>query len=648
MKSNKSFAKRLLLMILTVGLIVVVALMGTVFVSAADTGTDTKTIYLSINGQWTQKLCAVYTWGSDYDNGQWIAMKDTYSGNDLWTVEIPAEYTNINFCSRTAPFLGQDSVKNQTGNLTIPADCDHFTLTGESSGVWDKYNTGADDTEGTRIVYFAPNTEWMYIQGAEGHNFAVHAYNTTADSVGVSVDMTLVQGEYGKYPTIWSAEISDEYTNIDFQMYEEPNRVMIVSDWGETTVATVKRNTQVRYRGGVKSPILTEVSKKDIVTVIEDEDNWKKIRTEDGYVGYIKTNCLKNETKEEISRAFKEQVYPNISKDYTINLAWHVVTNKTANNTVLSMIADTKGLTTISPTWFTVADTSGNINSLASSQYVNYAHQSNIEVWGLVRDFDGGIGSYEESYELLSHTTNRENLINQLIAEALKTGLDGINVDFEKISTECGEHFIQFVRELSVKCRQNGIILSVDNYVPRGYNQHYNLKEQGVVADYVIIMGYDEHYAGSYESGPVASLDYVKSGIEEALKVVSKEKLINAVPFYTRLWKEVPKTEGELAAEEGTEAAEYSVKVTSVAYGMKAAEQVIATAGAQIVVDEETGHNYAQWEADGATYKIWLEDEAALEAKLKLMKENDLAGCAAWRLGYEKSDTWELILKYVN
>ena len=445
-----------------------------------------------------------------------------------------------------------------------------------------------------------------------------------------------------------SLDFVQEYTNIDFQTYEEPSRVMIISDWGETTVATVKRNTQVRYRGGVKSPILTNVSKKDVVTVIEDEDNWKKVRTEDGYVGYMKTNCLKNERKEQISRDFEEQVYPSISKDYTINLAWHVVTNKTANNTVLSTIADTKGLTTISPTWFTVADTRGNINSLASSQYVNYAHQSNIEVWGLVRDFDGGINSYEESYELLSHTTHRENLINQLIAEALKTKLDGINVDFEKISTECGEHFIQFVRELSVKCRQNGIILSVDNYVPQGYNRHYNLKEQGAVADYVIIMGYDEHYAGSYESGPVASLAYVKSGIEETLKVVPKEKTINAVPFYTRLWKEVPKTEGELAAEEGTEAAEYSVKVTSSAYGMRAAEQVIATAGAQIVVDEATGHNYAQWEENGATYKIWLEDEAALEAKLKLMKEYELAGNAAWRLGYEKSDTWELILKYVN
>lgn len=439
-----------------------------------------------------------------------------------------------------------------------------------------------------------------------------------------------------------------EYTNIDFQTYEEPSRVMIVSDWGETTVATIKRDTQVRYRGGVKSPILTDVSKKEEVTVIEDEDGWKKVRTKDGYIGYVKTSCLKNEQVKVTDRDFEEQVYSNISKDYTINLAWHVVTNKTANDSVLSMIADTKGLTTISPTWFTVADTSGNINSLASKQYVNYAHQSNIEVWALVRDFDGGIDSYEESYELLSHTSSRENLINQLIAEALNTGIDGINVDFEKISTECGEHYIQFIRELSVKCRQNGIILSVDNYVPKGYNAHYHLEEQGKVADYVIIMGYDEHYSGSYESGPVASYEFVKFGIEETLKVVPKEKTINAVPFFTRLWKEVPKTEGELAEQAGTEAGEYAVKVTSVAYGMSEAERVIANAGAEIGVDEATGHNYAQWEADGATYKIWLEDETALEAKLKLMKENDLAGTAAWRLGFEKSDTWELILKYVN
>ena len=461
-----------------------------------------------------------------------------------------------------------------------------------------------------------------------------------------SEDYTIIKTE-GSTAYI-ALDFVQKYTNIEFKTYEDPQRVMIISDWGKIRTATVKKDTQVRYRGGVKSPYLTEVSKKDKVTVIENEGDWKKVRTEDGYIGYIKKNCLKNEKEETISREFEEQVYTNISKDYTINMAWHVVTNQSANEKVLQTIADTKGLTTISPTWFTIADTDGNINSLASSQYVNYAHQSNIEVWALVRDFDGGIGSYEESYEVLSHTSKRENLVNQLIAEALQTGIDSINVDFEKISAECGEHYIQFIRELSVKCRQNGLVLSVDNYVPKTYNAHYHIEEQGKVADYVIIMGYDEHYSGSYESGSVASLNFVKEGIEATLNAVPKEKVINAVPFFTRLWKEVPKTEEELAEEAGTEAAEYSVKVTSEALGMEAAEQAIADAGAQTTVDEATKQNYAQWEADGATYKIWLEDETALEEKLKLMKEYKLAGTAAWRLGFEKSSVWELILKYVN
>lgn len=448
--------------------------------------------------------------------------------------------------------------------------------------------------------------------------------------------------------TYIALEFVQKYTNISFEMYKEPDRVMIVSDWGETAVATVKRDTQVRSQADVKSPILTDVSRKDKVTVIEEKDGWEKVRTVDGFIGYIKENRLKDSVVENLSRAFEEQVYPNISKDYTINMAWHVVTSKEANNNILETIANTKGLTTISPTWFTVADTKGNLNSLASSQYVNYAHQSNIEVWALIKDFDGGIDSYEESYELLSRTSNRENLINELMAEVLKTDIDGINVDFEKISAECGEHYIQFIRELALKCRQNGIILSVNNYVPKGYNTQYHLEEQGKVVDYVVIMGYDEHHRTSYESGSVASLDFVKTGIEETLKLVPKEKTINAVPFFTRLWKEVPKTEDELAEEAGTEAAQYPMKVTSVAYGMAQAKMVIEDAKAEITIDKATGQNYAQWQKNGATYKIWLEDEAALESKLQLMKEYDLAGTSAWRLGFEKEGIWDLILKYVN
>ena len=440
-----------------------------------------------------------------------------------------------------------------------------------------------------------------------------------------------------------------QYTDMEYRVYTDQgvNRIVVVSE-NTLTRATARKDTQVRYRAGVKSPILTDIAKKTDVTIIEDEGDWKKVCTEDGFVGYVKKSHLRDEREEVIDRNFEEVTYSNISKDYTINMAWHVVTNRNANDSVLSMIADTKGLTTISPTWFTVADTKGNITSLASSQYVNYAHQSNIEVWALVRDFDGGISSYKESYQLLSHTSSRENLINQLMSEALQTGIDGINVDFEKISQECGEHYIQFIRELSVKCRQNEIILSVDNYVPKRYNAHYNLKEQGNVADYVIIMGYDEHYSGSYESGPVASLAFVEEGIKETLKVVPKEKTINAVPFFTRLWKEVPKTEGQLKKEEGTEAAEYPVKVTSSAYGMDEATMVIKSAGAKITVDEATGQNYAQWEEKGATYKIWLEDIDALESKLQLMKEYQLAGTSAWRLGFESQKAWDTIQKYVN
>lgn len=436
-----------------------------------------------------------------------------------------------------------------------------------------------------------------------------------------------------------------EYTDLEYTVYEDPGRVMIETDFDERRVASVKRDTEVRLRGGVKSPILTEIEKGDMVRVIEEVSEWKKVCTADGVIGYVKNSRLKKEETLVIQRDFQEQTFSNISVGKTINLAWHQVTSRVANNSVLEVIASTKGLTTISPTWFSVIDNAGNISSIASSTYVNYAHQSGIDVWGLVDNFSDNV----DQMELLSHTSSRENLVNQLISEALKSGIDGINVDFELIPVEAGEHYIQFIRELSVKCRLNNLVLSVDNYVPMGYNEHYHRKEQGIVADYVIIMGYDEHYSGSYEAGSVASYNYVKSGIEETLKDVPAEKVVNAMPFYTRLWKEVPKTSEELEQQKGSEAGIYEMKVTSEALGMAEARRRVNAVGAEIVWDDSVKQNYAQWEgADGATYKIWLEDAQSLEAKLQLMKEYNLAGTAAWKLGFETSDIWELILKYVN
>lgn len=98
---------------------------------------------------------------------------------------------------------------------------------------------------------------------------------------------------------------------------------------------------------------------------------------------------------------------------------------------------------------------------------------------------------------------------------------------------------LSFIRELSIACRANNIILSIDNYVPE-YTYYYNRREQGIVADYVVIMGYDETLPSSETPGPVASLNFVRKGITDTLNVVDKSKVINGIPFYSRVWCTTP------------------------------------------------------------------------------------------------------------
>lgn len=541
---------------------------------------------------------------------------------------------------------------SQEGQLAVIVDQENLKASGM---VYDgrpyiEY-TAARDYLNERIYWDAKENILLYTLPTEIVSVGVGSMEYTVGGTKNTSEYVILKTEG---PTAYIAlDFIQKYTNLEYKMYEDPKRVVITHGTGEIFSASVKKDTQVRLRGGVKSPVLTELDKKDEVTFIEDEGDWKKVCTKDGFIGYVKGKDLKPEVKKTLQRQFEEPEFTNISEDRTINLAWNMVTNTSSNGAVLETIAKTKGLTTIVPTWFSVRDTMGNLISIASQEYVNYAHQSGIEVWAMVNDFDhgfGGLTTADEIQEMLSYTSRRETLTNQLIAAAIQSGVDGINVDFEHIYTEeSGYHFIQFVRELSVKCRQNNLVLSVDNYVPQGYNQQYHRKEQGIVADYVIIMGYDEHQSNSFESGSVASYDFVKEGIVNTLKEVPAEKVINAVPFYTRLWAERDKTASELEEQAGTEAADYPVAVECETLGMQAAQERVAGAGVTPVWDDAVKQNYAQWDgADGRRYKIWLEDAGSIEAKLQLMKEYKLAGTAAWRIGYETPDIWELILKYVN
>jgi len=440
------------------------------------------------------------------------------------------------------------------------------------------------------------------------------------------------------------------YVAFTYHLYEgTPYHMDLDLEWPAYKTAKVKKKSNVRLLGGIKSEILTNVAKEETVVVLEEMEEWSKVKTDDGFIGYLENKLLIDYGEETPTppAAIAEEIYPNIHKDYPINLAWHQVTNATANSYLEEVLEGTSGITTISPTWYFLSDNAGNFTTCADHDYVNTAHSMGLEVWALVDDFTNSV----DTFEIFSHAATRQTLITNLIASAKEYNIDGLNIDFEKITADAGPHYVQFLRELSIQCRANNLVLSVDNYVPREYTSHYNRKEQGRVADYVIIMGYDEHYAGSEESGSVASIGFVKEGIEETLKVVPKEKVINALPFYTRIWTETPKTAEDSDSENAVNEAsgEYiPYTVTSDAQSMQGALDFVKSAGCTPTWDETTQQNYAEFVKDGVTYKVWLEDDASITAKMQAIQSYQIAGVAGWKLGLQTNSVWNIISQYLN
>lgn len=433
-----------------------------------------------------------------------------------------------------------------------------------------------------------------------------------------------------------------KYTDLEYEFFEEPNRVVVRTNWEEETGVKVKKDTQIRYRGGIKSPILTEVSKDTELTVLEQGEDWDKVATQEGIIGYIRKKRLGKEEARTFEHTPMTETFSHILKDKKINMAWHQVTTADANSTVADVLSNTKGLNVISPTWFYLNDNEGNLVNIASSEYVQYCHNQGVEVWALVSNLEN---DEVDTAEVLNYTSKRTNLVNQLIAAAIQFDFDGINVDFEALSTEAGDGYVQFIRELSLKCENNGIVLSVDNYVPTEYSLFYNRKEQANFADYVIIMGYDEHYAGGDE-GSVASLGFVTQGIADTLKEVPAEQIILAAPLYTRVWIETPK-----AASDDVEAASEDYvpyDLSSKAVGMQEAWRMVEANGVEPVWLEDCGQYYAEYLNENDTYKIWLEDVTSMELRLQAASENGLAGMAFWKLGFEHSSFWDTVIKYMN
>lgn len=416
-----------------------------------------------------------------------------------------------------------------------------------------------------------------------------------------------------------------EYTDLDAYITKDPYRIAIQYKFKNVKTVTVKKNTSIRYRGGIKSAVLTSVKKGTKLRLIEELENWDQVATDDGYIGYIDKKKVGEAEKTKFERSFNREQYSYLTMDSKVNMVWHQVTSTDANAYFADATANMTGVNVISPTWFYLTDTSGNIASIASADYVSQAHEKGLQVWGLIDNFTQEVSTTET----LSSTAARQNIISQLIQAAQDVGMDGINVDFESLSEDVGTHFLEFLRELSIECHKNNLVLSVDNPVPEDFTSHYDRAEQGRVVDYVIIMGYDEHYVGS-EAGSVASLPWVEQGIQDTLKEVPAKRVINAIPFYTRLWR----TTGG--------------NVTSEAIGMDQAQQTIAENNVETYWDKTTSQNYGKYDIDNSTYQIWIEDAQSVAEKVKLVSKYDLAGVSAWKLGFENSGIWKVISDNLN
>lgn len=477
------------------------------------------------------------------------------------------------------------------------------------------------DSENNTMLYTMPTD---VVQIPAGSN----SYTADGKTQSLNYNIVLIDGT----ETYIALDFVKQYTDISYETFHDPDRIVINNEWGDMTVASIRKAGKVRNLGGIKSPILREVEKNEVVRILEPMEDWTKILTQDGYIGYIKNDRLVKERTETRISDFVAPEYTNIQKDYKINLVWHQTTSMDANYNIIYDIANVKKVNTISPTWFSIASNDGTLDSLALADYVDTAHSNHMEVWPLVDNFSENI----DFTAVMNSTSARNKIENQLIAAAIEYSFDGINVDFENISEDAADGYIQFMRELSVMCRKNGIVLSVDVPVPMDFTAHYNRKALGEVCDYLMIMGYDEHYDGSEEAGTVASLSFEEEGIQNTLQEVAAEKVVSGIPFYTRLWCTTTNEDG-------------TTTVTSEAMGMNQAQQTLENNQVEASWDETTGQNYAQFNGEsGELYQIWLEDTESLTRKLELIKNYDLGGVAEWKLGLEDDSVWDLIAKYIS
>ncbi|ONI37956.1 hypothetical protein AN639_08580 [Candidatus Epulonipiscium fishelsonii] len=382
------------------------------------------------------------------------------------------------------------------------------------------------------------------------------------------------------------------------------------------------RNAVLRTHPNSKKPIIETVHSGDILEVYQDgekagTDGYVRVRNQNGIIGYVWEPCISMIGETEVKEPVIYGMSTNVL-DEKVKLVWDQVSNKYTNwNNYKYNHLD--GANVISPTWFDFANADGTLNNRGSKEYVEEAHKRDLEVWALLSN---NFAMPEYTKEILSSTSKRQYVIDQIIEYADLYGFDGINIDIENIEAKFSEEWVQFMRELYPQMRKEGLTVSVDIYIPSNWSYFYEREKVGKVVDYFMVMAYDQHWSGSEKAGPVAAIPWVIEGLEKNLEEVPNDKLVLGIPFFNRVWAET---------DDGLE---------TKAESMYEVVDRIANNDATIVYDPKTKLNYVEYENNNKLYKIWLEDIDAITRRIEIINEYDLAGYAGWRLGLETPDIW--------
>jgi spore germination protein YaaH len=418
-----------------------------------------------------------------------------------------------------------------------------------------------------------------------------------------------------------------DFYNISVSHHPETGTVVIDHTGEPAYLAEVAAGVRLREGPGLRYPYLAQLQPGELLRLEENAGSgWCLVRTEKGMTGYLswKKITLLGEYPTPLEEQKPEKTPAVELPPSPLVMVWEF----TYPNPDVNQIGPMPSLQVVSPTWFHLADSSGAIQNLADPAYVQWARERGYKIWALVSNsYD-----HELTAAFLSSSDSRKKFIKQLLIFARLYDLDGLNLDFENFHYSYGDLYTQLVRELAPLCRAEGLVLSVDvsmvssePYWSRGFDRGA-LAE---AADLIMLMAYDEHWASSPLPGSVASLPWVERGVKRVLEEVPAEKLVLAVPFYTRVW--------QVESQGGSE-----VSTGSRALSMGRVEELLTTRESVQEWDSSARQNKARYFEGEDEYLLWLEDAVSMRQRLQLIGQYGLAGVAGWRRGLEKPEIWNV------